>query len=206
MKVGDIVKQVREYLDEVDALNGVVEALNGSAPVDERIKSIIPECAVVLGQGKAMDVSTFELRPDGVGTIEVPTDYGRLQELRLSCWSRSVYEAILPGTPQYRRQQNLVTRGGTVRPVVALVPKGEGRVLELYSVPIWDSRVKVDEASYVSVPVIENDKTEICVLKDRECALCYMIAMRVARTYGNEKAVALLSSTLNEEMQIKSII
>lgn len=205
MTVGDIIKRVREYLDEVGALNGAVE-LNGSAPVDERIKSIIPECAVVLGQGKAMDVSSFVVGNGGVGLIDVPADYGRLQELRLSCWSRSVYEVVLPGTPQYRRQQNMVTRGGTVRPVVALVPKGEGRVLELYSVPTWDSRVKVDEASYVAVPVIESNDTDIAVSKDREPAMCYMVAMRVARTYGDEKAVALLSSTLNEEMAVKGII
>jgi hypothetical protein len=205
MKVGDIVKRVREYLDEVNALNNV-EVLNGSAPVDERIMSLIPECAVVFGQGKAMDVSSFVVGNGGVGLIDVPADYGRLQELRLSCWSRSVYEVVLPGTPQYRRQQNLVTRGGTVRPVVALVPKGEGRVLESYSVPTWDSRVKVDEASYVAVPVIEDRDTDIAVSSDKESAMCYMIAVRVARTYGDETSATLLSSTLNEEMSIKSVM
>lgn len=205
MLVSDIIKQVREYLNEVSALNEA-EVLNGSAPVDERIKAMIPECAILLCDGTAMDVSTFAIDSNGVGTIEVPANYGRLKELRLSCWSRSVYDTVDAESAAYRRQQNIVTRGGTVRPVVAIVPHGEGRMLELYSVPVWDSRVKVDRATYVAVPTIEGDDTKILVSKDKESVLCYMVAVRVARSYGNESAAQLLSSTLNEQMATTIII
>lgn len=206
MKVGDIVKQVREYLDEVDALNSV-EVLNGSAPVDERIMSIIPEVAVVLGEGKEMSTTDVEVLENGVVTMDIPADFGRLYELKMACWKRSVYEAIAHDTPQYRRQQNLVTRGGTVRPVVALVPYGESRRLELYSVPVGDERAGlVERAMYVPVPTIEDGDTEINVSADKVPALCYMIAVRVARSYGNEQAAALLSSTLSEQMAVTRII
>lgn len=206
MKVSDIVKQVREYLDEVDALNSV-EVLNGSAPVDERIMSIIPEVAVVLGEGKEMSTTDVEVLENGVVTMDIPADFGRLYELKMACWKRSVYEAIAHDTQQYRRQQNLVTRGGVVRPVVAIVPYGESRRLELYSVPIGDERAgDVERAMYVPVPTIEDGDTEINVSADKVPALCYMIAVRVARSYGNEQAAALLSSTLSEQMAVTRII
>lgn len=209
------MKRVREYLDEVNALNNV-EVLNGSAPVDDRIKAMIPECAVAVGEGKDMfptdeggniiptDVEVLE---NGVVTMGIPADFGRLYELKMECWKRSVYEAIAHDTPQYRRQQNLVTRGGVVRPVVAIVPYKESRRLELYSVPVGDERAgKVERAMYVPVPTIENGDSEINISSDKAPVLCYMVAVRVARTYGNERAVALLSSTLSEQMAVTRII
>ena len=206
MKVGDIVKQVREYLDEVDALNGV-EVLNGSAPVDERIKSIIPECAVAMGEGVEMPTTNIVDLANGVLTMDVPADYGRLYELKMVCWKRSVYEAIAHDTPQYRRQQNLVTRGGVVRPVVAIVPYGNSRRFELYSVPAGDERSKVVErAMYVPIPTIEDRDSEINISVEKAPMLCYMVAVRVARSYGNERAAALLSSTLSEQMAVTRII
>lgn len=206
MKVGDIVKRVREYLDEVNALNDV-EVFNGSAPVDERIMSLIPECAVAMGEGVEMPTTNIGDLENGVLTMDVPADYGRLYELKMVCWKRSVYEAIAHDTPQYRRQQNLVTRGGVVRPVVAIVPYGNSRRFELYSVPAGDERSKVVErAMYVPVPTIENGDSEINISSDKVSVLCYMVAVRVARTYGNEQAVALLSSTLSEQMAVTRII
>lgn len=215
MKVSDIVKRVREYLDEVNALNNV-EVLNGSAPVDDRIKAMIPECAVAVGEGKDMfptdeggniiptDVEVLE---NGVVTMSIPADFGRLYELKMACWKRSVYEAIAHNTPQYRRQHNLVTRGGVVRPVVAIVPYGESRRLELYSVPVGDERAgQVERAMYVPVPTIENGDSEINVSAEKAPVLCYMVAVRVARSYGNEQAAALLSSTLSEQMAVTRII
>lgn len=206
MKVSDIVKQVREYLDEVDALNAA-SVLNGSAPVDERIKAMIPECAVAVGEGKEMPTTDVEVLENGVVTMGIPADFGRLYELKMACWKRSVYEAIAHDTPQYRRQHNLVTRGGVVRPVVAIVPYGESRRLELYSVPVGDKRAgDVERATYVPVPTIVDGNSEVNVSDSKKAVLCYMIAVRVARSYGNEQAAHLLSSTLNEQMSVTSII
>lgn len=206
MKVSDIVKQVREYLDEVDALNAA-SVLNGSAPVDERIKAMIPECAVAVGEGKEMPTTDVEVLENGVVTMGIPADFGRLYELKMACWKRSVYEAIAHDTPQYRRQHNLVTRGGVVRPVVAIVPYGKSRRLELYSVPVGDEKAgEVERAMYVPVPTIVDGNSEVNVSDSKKAVLCYMIAVRVARSYGNEQAAHLLSSTLNEQMTVTSII
>ena len=168
---------------------------------------MIPECAVAVGEGKQMPSTDVEVLENGVVTMSIPADFGRLYELKMACWKRSVYEAIAHDTPQYRRQHNLVTRGGTVRPVVAIVPYGESRRLELYSVPVGDERAGiVERAMYVPVPTIKDGDTEINVSAEKAPVLCYMIAVRVARSYGNEKAVALLSSTLNEQIAVTSII
>lgn len=202
MKVRDIVSRVREYLDEVDAINNV-EVLNGSTPVDSRIIELIPECAVMLMDGKPISEeirSTFYVDETGKGVMDVPADWGRLYEIRLSCWQRSVYHTIEEHSEQYRRQHSKVTRGGVVRPVVAIVPYGDSRKLELYSVPAWDGRVSIDRASYVALPPIKDEDSDIDVREDKLSMLCYMIAVRVARTYGDAASVELLSHSLNEEL------
>ncbi|MBQ2979872.1 MAG: hypothetical protein IJE18_07170 [Bacteroidaceae bacterium] len=199
MKVSNIVAQVREYLDEVDALNDM-EELNGSAPVDARIKSMIPECALIYMLAQPMS-GTLEVDAEGVGHYPVPADWGRLGELKLSCWRRPVYDTIAVGSAKYERQQHLVTRGGTVRPVVAIVPKGESRELELYSIPVYDATVTVEEATYVPRVVIASEEDDLSIPAERESAMCYMIATRVARSYGKERAVTMLSASLEEELQ-----
>lgn len=202
MIVRAIINQVKEYLDEVEALNDI-EALNGSAPVEERIMRLIPECAVMYGEGKELDCSSLIIDQSGVGRIVLPDDWGRLKELRMSCWSRSVYDTIGEDSALYSRQQQLVTRGGSRRPVVAIVPYGEGRVMELYSIPTWDSRVSVERATYVPYPYVVNEDSDVAVTVDNKASLCYMIAVRVARSYGRENAANMLSSSLQEELTIK---
>ena len=56
MTVAAIIKRVREYLDEVEAVN-YTEVLNGSVPINDRIRSLIPECALYLSNGREMDDS-----------------------------------------------------------------------------------------------------------------------------------------------------
>ncbi len=204
MLVVDIVARVREYLDEVEAVNGILKEY-GSAPVTERIKALIPECAIHYMDGVSMgekERNSFTVDATGVATMDVPSDWGRLYELRLNCWRRSVYATIEADSPQYRRQQQLVTRGGITRPVVAIVPYGEGRRLEMYSVPVWDSRVEIERATYVPLPTVADDNTDISIAQDKEVAMCYMIAVRVCRTYGKERAAELLRASLSEELNI----
>ncbi len=201
--VGEIVRQVKEYLNEVPSVNSA-SVLNGSVPITERIRAIIPECAVFLMDGKDMPdrvKNSLAVDPDGMGTMEVPEDFGKLHELRLSCWKRSVFGTIGIGSGVYARQQNIVTRGGVCRPVVALVPYGNKRRLELYSIPVWDSRATVERATYVPVPDVSDDGNDIEMDEAKKALLCYMIAVRVARTYGQEDAVKLLNASLEEEQQ-----
>ena len=203
MTVKEIIKRVREYLDEVESHD--IDVMSGSVPVEERIKALIPECAIHYMEGKSMSdevISSFAINATGMATMDVPSDWGRLTELRLSCWHRSVYDTIEVDSATYSRQQNLVTRGGTVRPVVAIVPYGEGRRLEMYSVPAWDNRVEVERAVYVPMPTITADTDEVEIRPDKEAALCYMIAIRVSRTYGNAQAVEMLNASLTEELTL----
>lgn len=207
MKVRDIVALVREYLDEVEAVNDIIE-LNGSYPVERRILTLLAECAVQYMSGEPMSDSvkaTFVVNDSGVAEMEVPSDWGRLYELKLTCWKRSVYHTIEANSEQYRRQQNIVTRGGIARPVVAIVPHGEGRRLEMYSVPVWDSRAAIERAMYVPLPETLSMESELNVEASYKSELSYMVAIRVARSYGRATAVELLSASLQEEMLTKRV-
>lgn len=203
MTVAAIIKRVREYLDEVEAVN-YTEVLNGSVPINDRIRSLIPECALYLSNGREMDdsiTSTLTVDAEGMGTMEVPEDFGRLYEMRLSCWKRSVYDVVGIDSTLYAKQKSIATRGGTCRPVVAITPYNEGRRFELYSIPVWDKSVKVERAAYIPVADVGSDDANIDVDARKEALLCYMIAVRAARTYGNEAAVKLLGASLAEEQQ-----
>lgn len=207
MKVTAIIKKALIYLDEVGAMSDATFV--GSMPLEDVIMSLIPECALFYTTGKPMAdevLSSLYVNSSGVGFMDVPSDYGRLQELRLSCWHRSVYEAIGIDSAQYSRQHNLVTRGGLNRPVVAKVPDGDVYKFELYSVPLWDSRVKVERAFYVPRVEIGNEDVDIPIEAGKESLLCYMIAVRVARIHGNEKAAALLSASLQEQMAVTRLL
>lgn len=207
MLVDDIVRLVREYLDEVDALSDISQ-LSGGSPVNKRIMSLIPECAVMFARGEDMPaetLATFQVDASGVATMDIPDDWGRLSELKLSCWHRSVFSAIDADSPQYRRQQSFVTRGGTRRPVVAIVPYGSGRRLEMYSVPAWDSRVGIERATYVPIREVASGDT-LNISESDKSVLCYMVAVRVARSYGMAGAVEALSVSLQEEINKNNII
>lgn len=203
MQVSEIITRVRSYLDEADSHD--VEVLSGSAPVDDRIRVLIPECCVIYSSGVQMSeevLSTFAVEENGVGTMDVPTDYIRLYELKLSCWKNSVRMAISHETPRYTRQQSIVTRGGVTRPIVAIVPHGESRRFEMYSIPMWDSRVEIERALYVPKVIIESDSDDIAIEMRYENALCYMIAGRVARNYGHVDAANILQASLEEELTL----
>lgn len=68
---------------------------------------------------------------DGVGYMNQPTDYLRLHTMLVKGWSRPVKAAISSEHPNYLLQRDSYTRGGCVKPVVAV----NDSTIELYSVP-----------------------------------------------------------------------
>jgi hypothetical protein len=114
---------------------------NGNAPyfpvddfLDEaalRVLRIVPLYA--LGQGLDASGAQITDHGDGSGSIELPAGFLRLVCLRMAGWKRPVTVAVREGSPEFNKQFNPFTRGGTAKPVAAL-RKGDG-ALEYFSLP-----------------------------------------------------------------------
>lgn len=94
---------------------------------------------------------------DGKGFIILPNDFMRLISFRMSDWTRTIYEAITESDPQYALQSSRFKGicGNPEKPVVAVVRRSEGKVLEFYS--SRDNSATVVQATYLPVPKIDHD-------------------------------------------------
>ncbi len=92
------------------------------------------------------------------GWVLLPDDFMRLMVFKMSDWERPVYEAITAGDAQYQLQFSRYKglRGTPQKPVVAIVTRQEGRVLELFSCK--DDTATVEQALYLPLPAIDEDK------------------------------------------------
>lgn len=91
----------------------------------------------------------------GKGWIILPDDFMRLVIFKMSDWQRPVTDALGEDDPLYLRQFSKWKGicGNPERPVVAIVNRAEGKVLEFYSCK--DDTATVEQAVYVPFPVID---------------------------------------------------
>lgn len=110
----------------------------------------------MLEQGHLFGESVTWLE-DGKGWTLLPSDFMRLVAFKMSDWRYPVSEAITQDDPKYSRQWSRWKGvcGNPERPVVALVNRAEGRVLEFFS--CRDDTATVDQAVYVPIPQIDED-------------------------------------------------
>lgn len=94
---------------------------------------------------------------DGTGWILLPDDFMRLVVFKMSDWRHSISEAITQDDPIYTRQFSKWKGicGNPEKPVVAIVNRAEGQVLEFFSCK--DDTATVDQAVYVPLPKIDID-------------------------------------------------
>lgn len=94
---------------------------------------------------------------DGKGWIILPNDFMRLVRFKMSDWERAVCVAIDDDDPVYLRQSSRWKGicGNPAKPVVAIVNRQEGKVLEFYS--CHDDSATVDQAFYIPYPRIDID-------------------------------------------------
>lgn len=94
---------------------------------------------------------------DGKGWILLPDDFMRLVVFKMSDWRHSVSEAITQDDPKYSRQWSRWKGicGNPEKPVVAIVNRAEGNVLEFFS--CHDDTATVEQAVYVPLPRIDLD-------------------------------------------------
>ncbi|MDE7160994.1 MAG: hypothetical protein K2O24_09190, partial [Muribaculaceae bacterium] len=128
---------------------------------------------------------------DGKGFIILPNDFMRLISFRMSDWTRTVYEAISESDPQYALQSSRFKGicGNPEKPVVAIVRRSEGKVLEFYSCKTEEASVA--QATYLPIPKIDRDGG-IDVAKDCYRAAVYRAASLALASVGDQLSTTML--------------
>ena len=128
---------------------------------------------------------------DGKGFIILPDDFMRLISFRMSDWRRTVYDAISESDPQYALQSSRFKGicGNPEKPVVAIVRRSEGKVLEFYSCKTEEATVA--QATYLPIPKIDRDGG-IDVAEDCYRAAVYRAASLALASVGDQLSTTML--------------
>ena len=128
---------------------------------------------------------------DGKGFIILPNDFMRLISFRMSDWRRTVHEAISESDPQYALQSSRFKGicGNPEKPVVAIVRRSEGKVLEFYSCKTEEASVA--QATYLPIPKIDRDGG-IDVAEDCYRAAVYRAASLALASVGDQLSTTML--------------
>lgn len=200
-KIDGIVKDVRVAIDQ----NMQSEALFDEQDIDtlaleEIIKSKIEESVrrVESSVPLAMLDSGINFGKEGLfwdnyesGFIVLPNDFMRLIAFKMSDWEKVVTQAITEDSPLYAKQSSRYKgiRGNCQKPVVAIVNRPEGRVLEFFSCK--DNLAEVVKGVYRPYPKIVDNAIEI----SERCymSIIYTIAGLASLAIGeSEKATGLI--------------
>ena len=127
----------------------------------------------------------------GKGFIILPDDFMRLISFRMSDWERTVHEAISENDPQYALQSSRFKGicGNPEKPVVAIVRRSEGKVLEFYSCKTEEATVA--QATYLPIPKIDRDGG-IDVAEDCYRAAVYRAASLALASVGDQLSTTML--------------
>ena len=133
----------------------------------------------------------FFIGEDGKGFVVLPNDFMRLLCFRMSDWERTVYEAITENDPVYKLQSSKWKGvcGTKEKPVVAIVRRSEGKVLEFYSSD--DNKAKVEQAAYLPYPRID-ESGGIDISEDCYEASVYRAASLVLASIGDQLSGTML--------------
>ncbi len=163
-KILHIARDVRIAIDE----NKTSEQLIADEDIDtlslneiilskivEGVRRIITEAPSHLLDGGVPFGDAVFWRSKGSGWLLLPDDFLRLLLFKMSDWERPVYEPITAADPQYQLQFSRYKgiRGNTQKPVVAIVSRAEGRVLELFSCK--DNNATIEQAIYFPLPRVD---------------------------------------------------
>nr|DAK08420.1 MAG TPA: hypothetical protein [Caudoviricetes sp.] len=111
----------------------------------------------LLEQGHQFGGDNVNWTENGKGWIILPDDFMRLVVFKMSDWKLSVSDAISQDDPLYLRQFSRWKgiSGNPEKPVVAIVNRAEGTVLEFFSCN--DNTATIEQAVYVPYPKIDID-------------------------------------------------
>jgi len=112
-----------------------------------------------------------------IGFITIPEDFIRIHTIKMKGWERPVHRPITIENPDYLKQLNLYTRGGSAKPVVLKREK-----LELYTFSLTD---EIETKTYVQ----SQDINEVFEVNEKLYEpLCFMVASNVYAVFGNKQA------------------
>ena len=204
-RVKDIVTEIRVALDQnmesaalteltdVDTLS--LEDIIQSKVVDAVRQVELSAPLWLLGRGIPFGVSIAWDNQEGIGSgyVLLPKDFLRLLSFQMTDWSQPAFEAIEPGSPKYQLQSSRFPglRGNPQSPVVALVNRSIGRVLEFYSCNAGQGTA-IKQANYLPEPRIVEDKIYI-PYKVKDAVIYYAAYLVALATQQAEQAKALLA-------------
>lgn len=201
-EVKDILRDVRIAIDE----NKTNEQLIEDEDIDTLMLDDIIRSKIVESVRRTITKAPIHLLDGGVpfgdavywrnlysGWVMLPEDFMRLLVFKMSDWERPVYEPITAGDPQYQLQFSRYKglRGNPQKPVVAIVRRTEGLVLELYSCK--DDTATVEQGLYMPFPHID-EYGGIMIPERCYTSTIYQIAALVLASIGQEE----LSSVMTE--------
>ena len=145
----------------------------------------------MLESGHDFGEQDIYINKTGKGFIILPDDFMRLIAFRMSDWTRTVYEAISESDPQYALQSSRFKGicGNPEKPVVAIVRRAEGKVLEFYSCRTDEATVA--QAVYLPYPRIDADGG-IDVAEDCYRAAVYRAASLALASVGDQLSTTML--------------
>lgn len=181
-----LINQVKSKIDELSPSTAMIVNVGqeDSKPIDTIIGDLLDESAKEvllkapihrLPATSSANAATADAGDSTIGIIDVPTDFLRLVELKMTQWKRPVTELQQQGSKIAERQYNKYLRGGTVKPVAVLSHRATKLVIEYFSVETVHT---VERFLYIKKDVAENIPE---ILQD---ALCWICASRVLSVFG----------------------
>lgn len=141
--------------------------------VDEAGRRVIMLAPLrALGEGSDAQAIAKTISEDGIVSLTLPDGFARLLAFKMEAWKRPVFIPIYDTDPQYAMQFHLATRGGVVKPVVAIT-KG-GTVLEAYSTTAGDS---INTFKYISYETAEDVPEKLAEATAWMTASLYLASM-----------------------------
>ena len=141
LTIANIVEKVRVKLDEIGLNESeMMDAVSDNTNLDSVIKSCVNDAYrlvamnadVSLLEGVHGETLTLSIGEDLVGRVQLPSDFLRLVNARLSSWSSSYSKLISEDEALYRMQSNKWVCATPNCPVAAIVHRKTGKVLELF--------------------------------------------------------------------------
>lgn len=189
----DVIKQVRVKLDEI-GLNesGMMDATSDNTNLDTVIKSCISEAYrlvamnadVSLLEGVHGETLTLSIGENLVGRVQLPADFLRLVNARLSSWHSSYSKLISEDDPMYRMQSNQWVCATPSCPVAAIVHRSGGKVLELFKAATVDDTLSV----LTYIPAYPDKEESVSISDQTVEAFIYYVAGLTMTTFKEESA------------------
>lgn len=206
--VNDIIKDVRVVIDEnvnYDTLSFINDV--NTLSLNEIIKSKIVAAAMfthcnapvhLLDGGYNFGESIY-WNNDNSGWTLLPEDFLRLVVFQMSDWDYPLYSAILPDTPEYRKQFSRFKgiKGSPHRPQCAISIRPDGRALEFFSCK--NNNATVIRGVYLPYPEIDkkNKKNGIEICERCYQSFVYKTASLTLLTVGENDKSIILSELAN---------